>query len=1086
MIPILICLRSRPHARLLAALGLCSAGLFGQIAPTPRPATVGPANATGETLVLSPFEVRSEDRGYYASNTMSGTRLNSKIEDLASSITVITKEQMSDFAMLDLNDVFLYEAGTEGTGTFTDYSFDRNGAPVDNTQLDPANANRIRGVGPANLSFGNYETSGRVPMDPLSIDSVEISRGPNANVFGLGGAAGTVNLQPATANLRRNRSQLTARTDSFAGYRTTLDLNRVLQPGVLAVRGSFVYQHDGFSRKPAGTDTRRFNGMVKYQPFKYTTINASYSFYRLEGNRPNTTTPRDAISGWKNAGSPTWNPLTSRVTVNGVTSANTFAIASLPTGLANAAGTGRTNSTVFVDGNGAIGFWGPTQATATTSPSDRNQAVFLVNTAPEDVRTGQPLFSNNPNVSSRDIYDWSSINLAAVNRLKDSARTTRLELDQIFLHTPQQTLALQAGFFREDTQRFRRDLIGTADSQGSAGNLFIDANERLPDGSVNPFLGRPYIGVWRPSSYDQPLLRSTYRVQLAYQLDLRREKSPWHWLGLQQASAYGEYKDAVQRRISYRDAIISDHAWLAPGVARADPSTVVTINYFRYYVGDANGQNVDYGSAPFSPGQYPYRWGNALTNAIRTENASLGQAVATDATAAGGNTHRILKTRGAVLQSFLFNDRLVTTVGLRHDQSYNTVGVNPVLQPDGIHVVPASLYQWAARDWAFNEGNTKTAGAVLKALPWLHLHANASDSFQPNSSAVDLHLKPLPDPSGKGHDYGFTLKLLDGKLVTRINRYETKQLNARNGQSATIATRVRGLDFDTPNRAQTPFNLVPLATTWVTNAAKARGQTLTADQIDTQVAAITGLDRKFLPTLTDDLGETEDIVAKGTEVELNYNPTNAWTIKLNVTEQKSINSNISPGMVSWIAERMPVWTKIVDPELNRPWFTERYGNLNSASQLLAANVTAPLNTALASQGKSRPQVRKYRVNLSSSYRLAGLTDHAILKKFTVGGALRWEDRGAIGYYGLQQLSAIITDLDPNRPIWDQAHLYADAFVSYRTRWFSDKVATTLQLNVRNLQEDGHLQPISAYPNGRASGFRIVDPRQFIVSATFDL
>ncbi|MSU24990.1 MAG: TonB-dependent receptor [Opitutus sp.] len=1080
--------------RLVAAVGVLAAGLRAPAQSTAVPAnTAAPASAqktpapvADEPVLLSPFEVRQDVRGYFASSTMSGTRLNSKIEDLASSLTVVTKEQMSDFAMLDLNDVFLYEAGTEGTGTFTDYSFDRNGAPIDNTQLDPGNANRIRGVGPANLSFGNFETSGRVPIDPINIDSVEISRGPNANVFGLGNAAGTVNVQPAAAGLTRNRSQVSFRADHFDGYRTTMDLNRVLKPGVLAVRGSAVYQHDGFNRKPSGTDSRRLNGMVKYQPFKFTTISAAYSYFRTEGNRPNTTTPRDAITGWKNAGSPSWNPVTSRVTINGATSTGTFGIAALPAGLANTAGSGRTNSTVFVDGSGAIGFWGPTQATASTNPSDRNQAVFLVNSAPEDVRTGQPLFSNNPNVSSRALYDWNSLNLAAVNRLKDSALTTRVEVDQIFFSTPRHTFAAQVGFFREDTQRFRRDLIGTADSQGSAGNLFIDANERLSDGTVNPFFGRPYIGVWRPSSYDQPLLRNTYRLQLAYQLDLRREKSELHWLGHHQFSGYSEYKSAVQRRISYRDTITSDHAWLPAGVARADPSTVVTINYFRYYVGDAVGQNVDYGPAPFALGQYPYRWGNALTNAIRTENATLGQAVATDATAAGGNTRRILKTRGGVVQSTFFDDRLVTTFGLRNDRNYNTTGVTPTLQSDGIHVNESSLNQWATRDWAFNQGQTKTAGAVLKPLRWLNLHANASDSFQPNTYAVDLHLQPLSDPSGKGTDYGFTLKLFDGKLVARVNRYETKQLNSRNGQTATLATRVRGLDFDTQNRAQTPFNLVPLATTWVTNAARARGQTLTQEQIDTQVAGITGLERKYLPTLTDDLSETENVVATGTEVELNFNPTNFWTTKLNVTEQKSINSNIAPGLSLWIAERMPLWQKIIDPELNRPWFTERYGNINSASQLLAANVTAPLGVALASQGKSRPQIRRYRVNASTSYRLAGLTSQNVLKRFTVGGALRWEDRGAIGYYGVQQLPALITHLDPNHPIYDQAHLYLDAFVTCRVRLFSDKVSTTLQLNVRNLQEDGRLQPISAYPNGRASGFRIVDPRQFILTATFEL
>jgi hypothetical protein len=163
---------------------------------------------------------------------------------------------------------------------------------------------------------------------------------------------------------------------------------------------------------------------------------------------------------------------------------------------------------------------------------------------------------------------------------------------------------------------------------GSAGNLFIDANERLPDGAANPFYLRPYIGVWRPSSFETPLVRDTWRLQLAYQLDLRGEKSALRWLGQHRFSGYGEYKDVVQRRIAYRDAIVSDHAWLPPGTPRSDPSTAVSIDYFRYYVGDATGQNVDYGPAPFVPGTYEYRWGNALTNAIRSERATLGAAVA--------------------------------------------------------------------------------------------------------------------------------------------------------------------------------------------------------------------------------------------------------------------------------------------------------------------------------------------------------------------------------------------------------------------------------------------------------------------------
>ena len=77
-------------------------------AAAPSPAGTTTAPRAGDTVVLSPFEVSGSGRGYYASNTMSGTRLNSRVEDLASSITVITKEQMADFALLDINDIFLY------------------------------------------------------------------------------------------------------------------------------------------------------------------------------------------------------------------------------------------------------------------------------------------------------------------------------------------------------------------------------------------------------------------------------------------------------------------------------------------------------------------------------------------------------------------------------------------------------------------------------------------------------------------------------------------------------------------------------------------------------------------------------------------------------------------------------------------------------------------------------------------------------------------------------------------------------------------------------------------------------------------
>src|SRR5664279_5706689 len=105
-------------------------------APAPVTRVAAPAQPTDEVISLNPFEVTSSnDRGYYAANSMSGTRFNTKLDDLASSISVVTKEQMADFAMLDLNDVFLYAGNTEGTGTYTAGTgtgpADRNGSVSD-------------------------------------------------------------------------------------------------------------------------------------------------------------------------------------------------------------------------------------------------------------------------------------------------------------------------------------------------------------------------------------------------------------------------------------------------------------------------------------------------------------------------------------------------------------------------------------------------------------------------------------------------------------------------------------------------------------------------------------------------------------------------------------------------------------------------------------------------------------------------------------------------------------------------------------------------------------------------------------------
>jgi len=125
------------------------------------------SNAGEKVIELTPFEVNAAaDKGYYASSTMSGTRLNSRIEDLAASITVVTKQQLLDTAAVDINDIFLYEANTEGTGQFTDFVIDR-GNVVDNVAGSPQTANRVRGLSAANIAVGNFASTSSIPRRHL-------------------------------------------------------------------------------------------------------------------------------------------------------------------------------------------------------------------------------------------------------------------------------------------------------------------------------------------------------------------------------------------------------------------------------------------------------------------------------------------------------------------------------------------------------------------------------------------------------------------------------------------------------------------------------------------------------------------------------------------------------------------------------------------------------------------------------------------------------------------------------------------------------------------------------------------------------
>ncbi len=1098
------------------------------------------AGESNQVVTLSPFEVKGESIGYFAPNSTAGTRFNTPVEDLAASLTVVTPAQMKDFAMLDINDVFAYTASTEGTETYTDFTVDRNGSVSDNVSLDPNNANRIRSLAAANISFDNFDVTGRMPIDPSIIDGVEVSRGPNATIFGLGNPSGTVNQVAAMANTQRNHATVEARADSFGGYRTSLDVNRVLLPNKLAVRVSGVFQHDGFQLKPSGVNEERYNAMVRYQPFKGTTISGAVYYWRMNGNRPNALPPRDNVSYWIQSGKPTWDPVTQTVHVNGQTLGPFTKSSQLPNYFIDTY-TGSTHSQMFVNSDGSVGYWTVPQVTNSTDPINPKTLAtvtsgtirFVSTNSAADAVLGrlsnQPLFTTTPTVSNKAIYDWSSVNIASLNRIMTRDMMSEVKLDQFFFDTPTQSLVGQVGFLREDSQQYQRNLVNTANDNGQSGQLFVDVNETLLDGSPNPFFLRPYIGTDQPRTTWQPARWENYRAQLLYKLDLTGKTNWLKWLGRHELAGYDEYKYQVNRRYSYRDAISNNLSWIPANTPRGNQGKVsagggpseaapqLTRNYYRYYVG-AKGDYVQYAPSNFAYGTYPFVWGGQ-NGVFNTDQANLEQVAVTDSTGGGSNLKTILKTMGAVLQDHFLNDSIITTWGLREDKQYTKSGYTPTaLNADGTSFNYQTIDHWAVGDYGFNSGKTKTGELVLRPfnnwgalrnsdsflagmLRGLAFTFDKSDSFIPQVPKTNLFQQTLPNTTGHDTEYGLWWNVTP-KLVLRLNHYDTTVIDNRNGDASTVAQRVARFDVNSDK----VYRLLPNVIDWVTNDPAHAGWSQA--QIDAQVATELNLPNNIDPNVllneynAGSIASTQDAEAKGWELEINYNPTNYLTVSASATKGESINTNYSDDISQWIAKRMPVWTTIMDPRgpdhtwdadptLNYPvpwWTTAWAGQSQTPAQNYEQFVATPFALIQQLSGKSSPEVRKYNARISASLDLAGLTSNRIARAITVGGALRWESQGAIGYYGVigdpVNQPGIYTALDASKPIYDGAHIYVDMFARYRMALFGMPVS--LQFNVKNLGEKVRLQAISANPDGSISSYRIMDPAEYIFTMTFDL
>jgi len=259
-----------------------------------------------EVFELSPFTVESgEDTGYYSNQTLAGGRLRTNLSEIATSVQVMTEEFLEDIGATGLDEALLYatNADTEGRGSNYIDSEMASGQELTNSAAreNPGGANNVRGLGRATRTVDYYQTD--IPFDSYISGRVDINRGANSFLFGLGSPGGIVNSTTGAASLGRDSTKIdlqisTENFESNYSKRVSINHNHVLIEDKLAIRVAALWAEDEYTQRPAGKTTNRQFGAITFKPFgeRKITLKGSYEKGSIDHSPPNRLGPLENLS----------------------------------------------------------------------------------------------------------------------------------------------------------------------------------------------------------------------------------------------------------------------------------------------------------------------------------------------------------------------------------------------------------------------------------------------------------------------------------------------------------------------------------------------------------------------------------------------------------------------------------------------------------------------------------------------------------------------------------------------------------------------------------------------------------------------
>lgn len=231
-------------------------------------------NASRDYKNLEHVEVKGLRGGnmYRAGQASSGTKLRLAVEDIPQSISVVTRAQIEDFGLIDINQVLQGVTGVNVDSVETDRTYyNARGFEINNFQID--------GIG---LPLRSGNINGR--PDTAIYERIEVVRGANGLMTGVGNPSATVNSlrkRPTDAA----RLSVSATAGAWDLGRLEADASGQLTDNVRA-RAVWVEQQEGSYLDRYQRDKRVIYTVADWRISDHTLLTAGLSHEMNNANSP--------------------------------------------------------------------------------------------------------------------------------------------------------------------------------------------------------------------------------------------------------------------------------------------------------------------------------------------------------------------------------------------------------------------------------------------------------------------------------------------------------------------------------------------------------------------------------------------------------------------------------------------------------------------------------------------------------------------------------------------------------------------------------------------------------------------------------